>query len=51
MLWTLWAVEGRLPRISRDSKRFKWLTKMIEKGEASKGDAHHITRSGTLLGL
>jgi hypothetical protein len=34
-------LKARLPRISRDGKRFKWLTKLIEKGEAIK--VMHLT--------
>jgi hypothetical protein len=46
----LWAIEGNLPSIFGNGKRFKWLIKLTGKGEAAKRDAYHIDRSGARLG-
>ena len=50
-LGVLWAVEGTLPAIFGNGKRFKKLLKLTGKGEAAKGDAYHIDRSEAHLGL
>jgi len=37
--------------LSCSSKRFKWLTKITERGKSTEGDIDHIERSGVHLRL
>src|ERR1700733_5443555 len=48
-LCPLWADEDTAAPIYESGKRFKWLAKITGKGEAAKGDVHHIERSGAHL--